>query len=61
MTCLLRSPLTSAVQGLCAGRPEFNTQPIKLLRLWLHETYRVFSDRMVDAAGSWPAESLQRY
>jgi len=42
--------LANVFQGLTSVRPEFFPQPLKLLRLWVHEAQRVFGDRLVDAA-----------
>merc|ERR1719238_2433623 len=39
--------LTNVFQGLCLARPEYYVSTIKMARLWLHECYRVFSDRLV--------------
>ncbi|RYY36723.1 hypothetical protein EON62_01570, partial [archaeon] len=41
--------LANVFQGLCLARAEFYPQPVKFLRLWVHEVLRVFQDRMVDA------------
>jgi dynein heavy chain len=40
--------LANVFQGLTLARADFYQTPIKLIRLWLHETMRVFSDRLVD-------------
>ena len=42
--------LSSIVQGLCRMAPEYYTKPVDAIRLWVHETERVFLDRMVSAA-----------
>jgi dynein heavy chain len=42
--------LTSIFQGVCLAKPEFVNQPMKMFRLWAHETYRVFGDRLVNMA-----------
>lgn len=41
--------LANIFQGMCQARADFFPQPIKVLRLWAHETQRVFGDRLVDA------------
>lgn len=40
--------LTNIYQGLCLAGAEDYPKPMNMIRLWLHESYRVFSDRMVD-------------
>ena len=40
--------LANVFQGVTLSRADMYPQSIKLLRLWVHETLRVFSDRMVD-------------
>ena len=42
--------LTSIFQGVCLAKPEFVNAPMKMFRLWAHETYRVFGDRLVNLA-----------
>ena len=42
--------LTSIFQGVCLAKPEYINQPMKMFRLWAHETYRVFGDRLVNTA-----------
>lgn len=37
-------------QGLCRSLKEFYREPVKMARLWVHETERVFRDRMVNEA-----------
>ena len=39
--------LSNIYQGLTLARAEFYPKPITYMRLWIHECYRVFSDRMV--------------
>ncbi|KAI8825240.1 dynein heavy chain and region D6 of dynein motor-domain-containing protein [Fimicolochytrium jonesii] len=42
------------VQGLLLATPERFPEPPKMIRLWCHEVYRVFYDRLVDDADrSW--------
>ena len=41
--------LANIFQGLCQARSDFFPQPMKVLRLWVHEAQRVFGDRLVDA------------
>ena len=38
--------LSNITQGICRTLPEFYTNPADLVRLWIHECERVFSDRM---------------
>jgi dynein heavy chain len=40
--------LTNIFQGLCLAKAENYPKAMDLCRLWLHESYRVFSDRMVN-------------
>jgi len=40
--------LANVFQGVTLSRAEFFPTPIKFIRLWVHETLRVFSDRLVD-------------
>merc|ERR1719162_301579 len=42
--------LANIFQGLCLATADNYPKPIDLCRLWLHESYRVFSDRMVSEA-----------
>jgi len=42
--------LANVFQGLTLARADMYPQPVRFVRLWLHESYRVFQDRMVDAA-----------
>lgn len=42
--------LNAVVQGMCRARSEYYRHPMHLLRLWLHECYRVFADRLVQAS-----------
>ncbi|KAJ3193186.1 Dynein heavy chain 7, axonemal [Irineochytrium annulatum] len=36
------------IQGILLARPEAYTETRKIIRLWQHETYRVFYDRLID-------------
>ncbi|KAH6585966.1 hypothetical protein BASA50_000909 [Batrachochytrium salamandrivorans] len=36
------------IQGVLLSRPETVSEPSKMIRLWLHETFRVFHDRLID-------------
>ncbi|KAJ3048328.1 Dynein heavy chain 7, axonemal, partial [Rhizophlyctis rosea] len=36
------------IQGVLLSRPDTVPDPSKLIRLWLHEAYRVFYDRLID-------------
>jgi dynein heavy chain len=40
--------LSAIVQGLCRMLPEYHTKPGDAVRLWVHETERVFLDRMIN-------------
>jgi dynein heavy chain len=40
--------LANVFQGLTLARSEMYPLPVKMVRLWIHEAFRVFSDRMVD-------------
>ena len=40
--------LTKVFQGMTQGSPKTVLEKVDLLRLWAHETKRVFSDRLVD-------------
>lgn len=41
--------ISNLFQGLCLSQSQYYTAPVDMIRLWFHESYRVFSDRMVDA------------
>ncbi|KAJ3342735.1 Dynein heavy chain 7, axonemal [Gonapodya sp. JEL0774] len=42
------------IQGILLGSPDSIKDPSKMIRLWLHEVYRVFYDRLVaDEDRSW--------
>lgn len=50
--------LANVFQGLLMSTPEQFNNVTKLSRLWLHESERVYADRLVSAAVSlWPAAS----
>ncbi|OAJ39728.1 hypothetical protein BDEG_23556 [Batrachochytrium dendrobatidis JEL423] len=36
------------IQGMLLSRPETVSEPFKMIRLWINETFRVFYDRLVD-------------
>jgi dynein heavy chain len=40
--------LSKVFQGVLMGEPKLMTRPEELARLWVHESVRVFEDRMVD-------------
>ena len=42
--------LSSVAQGLCRMLPEYYPKPVDAIRLWVHETERVFLDRMINSA-----------
>jgi dynein heavy chain len=35
-------------QGLCNANSKLTTQPVHLVRMWVHENNRVFGDRLID-------------
>lgn len=39
--------LRNIFQGLCLAKPDYYTDPTSLLRLYIHETQRVYTDRFV--------------
>jgi dynein heavy chain len=39
--------ISNIFQGLCLAQPAYYKEPLDLIKLWLHESYRVFSDRMM--------------
>ena len=39
--------LSNVTQGLCRMLPEYYTDPLKVVRLWVHECERVFLDRLL--------------
>ena len=39
--------LSNVFQGVCSARPENYRMPQMFVRLWLHEVYRVYSDRLI--------------
>jgi dynein heavy chain len=41
--------LANVFQGLLMSSPEQFNDPVKLSRLWLHESERVYADRLVSA------------
>ncbi|KAI9354083.1 dynein heavy chain and region D6 of dynein motor-domain-containing protein [Zopfochytrium polystomum] len=48
------------VQGLLLAAPDKFTDPSKMIRLWAHEVYRVFYDRLVDDSDrSWFFSTIQ--
>ncbi|KAI8622787.1 dynein heavy chain and region D6 of dynein motor-domain-containing protein [Chytriomyces sp. MP71] len=48
------------VQGLLLAAPEKFQDPTKMIRLWCHEAYRVFYDRLVDDSDrAWFFTSIQ--
>jgi hypothetical protein len=47
-------------QGVLMAAPDFVTDEVLMVRLFAHETYRVFHDRLVDDTDrSWFTESLK--
>lgn len=39
--------LTNIFQGCCLAKPDYYIKPVMLMRLFIHETQRVFSDRFI--------------
>ena len=52
--------LSSVVQGLCRMTPDAFPRPADALRLWVHETERVFLDRLVSEADMTAFADMQR-
>ena len=48
--------LSNVFQGICAARPDFYVKQSSMVRLWLHECYRVYSDRLIS-----PTEIRSRF
>ena len=40
--------LRNVFQGLCLAQPEYYVSTLKVARLWVHECYRVFGDRLTN-------------
>lgn len=40
--------ISNLFQGLCRSTKEHYTEPSQIIRLWMHESFRVFSDRMTE-------------
>jgi dynein heavy chain len=38
--------ISKIIQGVCTADAKQTTQPVQLMRLWIHENQRVFGDRM---------------
>lgn len=39
--------LANIFQGVCLSKPQFYKDSTSILKLWIHESYRVFSDRLL--------------
>ena len=39
--------MSKVLQGFCFASPKFTTNKLDTIRLWIHETYRAFTDRLV--------------
>ncbi|VDD79742.1 unnamed protein product [Mesocestoides corti] len=52
--------LTNVFQGLLFSRDECLKAPLDLVRLWIHETERVYSDKMIDTADQTSFKKLLR-
>ncbi|KAL9650835.1 hypothetical protein ABK040_001885 [Willaertia magna] len=40
--------ISNIFQGLCRSTKQYYTDPVQIVRLWAHESFRVFSDRMIE-------------
>lgn len=40
--------ISKIFQGLCNANKKLCTQPVHIIRLWIHENTRVFGDRLTD-------------
>ncbi|XP_057714813.1 dynein axonemal heavy chain 2 isoform X3 [Corythoichthys intestinalis] len=40
--------ISKVFQGLLRAHPEFHDSKVNMVRLWIHECFRVFSDRLID-------------
>ena len=45
---LNRIPIFDLFQGLLFSTPECITAPLDVIRLWVHESQRVYGDKLVD-------------
>jgi dynein heavy chain, axonemal len=52
--------ISGVVRGLCRANAAVMTSPEKLLRLWTHESDRVYGDRMADVGDKAKYEGLRR-
>lgn len=52
--------ITGVVRGLCRANPAVINSSKKLLRLWTHESDRVYGDRMADVGDKAKYEDLRR-
>ncbi|VDL18993.1 unnamed protein product [Hymenolepis diminuta] len=52
--------LTNVFQGLLFSKDECLKTPIDLLRLWIHETERVYADKLIDATDQTAFKTLLR-
>ena len=43
---------SAVIQGLCLSHGKYYTEKDKLIRLWIHEVYRVFGDRLINESDS---------
>jgi dynein heavy chain len=50
--------MSRVFQGILKCTPDYYTEPMYLARLWLHESYRVYSDRLVDVADATRFEDM---
>lgn len=52
MAVLLATHIGASLQGLCRMTKDYFKEPLKVVRLWIHEVERVFSDRMISDVDS---------
>jgi len=50
--------LSRVFQGLCKCTPDYYCEPMHIARLWLHESYRVYGDRLVDVQDAARFEAI---
>ena len=50
--------LSAVFQGMLASMSEYYTMPMHLVRLWRHETYRVYADRLIEVPDSEKYEEI---
>ena len=50
--------MSRVFQGILKCTPDYFIEPMHLARLWLHESFRVYSDRLVDVADATRFEDM---